>query len=100
MKWLIPLVFLATPVFSQNAPQPNNCAPRDVVLKKLSGKYKETRHAIMLGAQNAIVEIYANLETETWTIAVTSAGGPMCVVASGIGYENTDEDLTPTGSKL
>ena len=70
------------------APQSSgNCAMRQHVIARLATAYGETRQSIGLGANNQVVEVFASLETGTWTITVTTPNGLTCLVASGQAYE-------------
>lgn len=69
----------------------SNCAEREEVVAKLQSSYGETRQSIGLGANNALVEVFASAETGTWTITVTTPGGKTCLVASGQAFEKLDE---------
>ena len=82
------------------AQQPRKCADRDRVVERLATGYGETRQSIGLGANNAVIEVFASLETGTWTITVTTPQGLTCLVASGQAFENTQDELTPTGLRL
>jgi len=64
-----------------------NCAMREHVIARLATAYGETRQSIGLGANNQVVEVFASVETGTWTITVTSPNGLTCLVASGRAYE-------------
>ena len=75
--------------------QNRNCAERDRVIERLASSYGESRQSIGLGANNAVIEVFASLETGTWTITVTSPTGLTCLVASGQAFEATGGDLTP-----
>jgi hypothetical protein len=77
--------------FAQGA----NCAQRDTVVERLSSGYGETRQSIGLAPNNSVVEVYASLETGTWTITVTNPAGITCLVASGQSYEPTEDNLAP-----
>lgn len=79
------------------AQQARACGQRDRVLAKLAENYGESRQAIGLGANNAVVETFANKETGTWTITVTMPTGMTCLVASGQSYEALAEELAPAG---
>jgi hypothetical protein len=68
-----------------------NCASRDVVVERLAAGYGETRQAAGLAANNALIEVFASAETGTWTITVTTPGGPTCLVASGEAWQAIDE---------
>lgn len=74
-----------------------NCAPRDRVVERLAGTYGETRRAMGLGANNAVVEVFASDESGSWTITVTLPSGLTCLVASGQAYESMADALTPPG---
>ena len=88
---------IAGPSAAQNA---RNCAPRDTVVGRLAEKYGETRQSIGLGANNAVVEVFASDKTGTWTITVTMATGLTCLVASGQAYETLAENLPAQGDTL
>lgn len=75
------------------------CGNRAAIVGTLSKKYGETRQSVGLGADNALVEIFASNATGSWTITVTKAGGPTCLVASGRAFEKTDQ-LSVTGKSI
>ena len=75
-----------------------NCAPRDVVVERLASGYGETRQSMGLGANNAVVEVFASEETGTWTITVTLPTGLTCLVASGQSFEALAEALPAPGN--
>ncbi|MCW9043262.1 MAG: hypothetical protein OQK05_07950 [Pseudopelagicola sp.] len=79
--------------------QAQNCAPRDVVLEKLTEDFSETRRAIGLGDNNAVIEIFA-AETGSWSIIVTFPNGATCLVASGEAFEMIVEPLPAKGEKV
>lgn len=70
-----------------------NCAPREAVVDRLAEGYGETRRSMGLGANNAVVEVFASDETGTWTITVTTPNGLTCLVASGQSFETLAEAL-------
>lgn len=76
----------------------NNCAPRDAVIERLAEGYGETRQSIGLGANNAVVEVFASDETGSWTITVTAPGGLTCLVASGQSFEAVTDPLPAKGN--
>lgn len=78
--------------------QSQNCAEHAAVTALLADRYGESRQSIGLGANNTVVEIYASLDTGTWTITVTQPGGPTCLVASGREFEHLAEALPNTDS--
>ena len=85
----------AVPSSAQNA---QNCAPRDRVVSRLAEGYGETRQSIGLGANNAVVEVFASDDSGTWTITVTTPNGLTCLVASGQAFEALAEALPATGN--
>lgn len=80
------------------ADEGRNCAPRPMVLERLAGDYGETRQSIGLGANNAVVEVFASSVTGSWTITVTLASGLTCLVAAGEAFEQLAEPLPPSGN--
>ncbi|MGB3243685.1 MAG: hypothetical protein WBB25_04085 [Sulfitobacter sp.] len=79
------------------AAQGRNCGPRETVVTRLADGYGETRQSMGLGANNAVIEVFASGETGSWTITVTQANGLTCLVASGEGFEQLAEALPPKG---
>lgn len=78
--------------------QTRNCAAHSAVVERLASGYGESRQSIGMGADGTVVEVFASLETGTWTITVTQAGGPTCLVASGEAYQILAEGLPNTDS--
>ncbi len=87
-------VMLATTANAQS----NNCAEHRMVVERLASGYGETRQSIGISADNTVVEVFASLETGTWTITVTAPGGPTCLVASGAAFQVLAEALPNTDS--
>ncbi|WP_333713164.1 hypothetical protein [Yoonia sp.] len=73
------------------------CADHATVVATLAQTYGETRQAIGLASDNAVVEVFASLETGTWTITVTQPGGPTCLAASGQAYQAFSDPLPVPG---
>lgn len=71
--------------------QSRNCASREAVVERLGTKYGESRQSIGLGTNNAVVEVFASLDTGTWTITVTMTNGMTCIVAAGQAFETLAE---------
>lgn len=59
------------------------CGARQMVLKQLVTKYKETPVALGLSGNGQLVELYGSKETGTWTLTATAPTGQMCILASG-----------------
>jgi len=87
-------LLLSLPTFAAAA---NACAPREIVLDRLSATYGETRQSIGLGTNNQMIEVFASDATGTWTITMTQASGMTCLVASGQAFETLADTLPPAG---
>lgn len=75
-----------------------NVGSRAAVVERLASGYGETRQSVGIGANNAMVEVYASNETGSWTILVTMPTGMSCLVASGQSFEEVAEALPAKGS--
>lgn len=91
------VALFAVPTMAQNL---QHCAPRGQVVARLADKYGESRQAVGLGSNNAVMEVFANIDGGSWTITVTMANGMTCLVASGQAYEALAEALPPKGDAL
>ncbi|OYY81938.1 MAG: hypothetical protein B7Y33_00790 [Hydrogenophilales bacterium 16-62-9] len=89
-------VILATQI-AHSSPQ---CGPRDVVTTLLAERYGETRRALGLAGEAAVMELFASDDTGTWTITLTTPDGQMCLMASGAGYEALTEALPAAGARI
>lgn len=81
-----------------SAQQARNCGPRNLVVTRLAEGYGETRQSMGLGANNAVMEVFASEDSGTWTITVTSPNGVTCLVASGQDFEELAEALPAKGN--
>ena len=88
---------LATPAAAQTA---LTCFPREAVMVRLAEAFGETLQSIGLGNGGAVVETFANLQTGTWTITVTTTEGITCLIGSGQAFERVSEALPPGGDRL
>jgi len=88
------LIATTTDAMAQNA---RNCGQRDAVLSRLAEGYGESRQSMGLGANNAVMEVFASSETGSWTITVTMPNGLTCLVASGQSFEELVEALPENG---
>lgn len=74
------------------------CAPQATALVAQLGKeYGEVLTAAVVDANGGFVQVYTNIQTGTWTIAITIPGGPTCIVSAGEGWvhEQTAELQKP-----
>ena len=99
MKLKLAVLALATAAIMPTTilAQGQNCSNREQVVERLSTKYGESRQSIGMAPKGRVVEVYASLETGTWTITVTMPNGITCLVASGQSYENLEEPVEPAG---
>ncbi len=88
------LLLAATHAFGQTN---RNCGQRALVIERLADRYGESRQSIGLGTNNQVVEVFASLETGTWTITVTNPAGMTCLVASGQSFETLSEAAPVAG---
>ena len=75
--------------------QAAQCADHATVVANLARHYGETRQSIGLAHDNTVVEVFASLETGTWTITVTRPGGPTCLAAAGQAYQQLAAEMPP-----
>jgi len=80
------------------AQQNRNCAARESVIERLETKYGETRQSMGLAPNNGVLEVFASVETGTWSITVTMPTGVTCLVASGQSFESISEPAPIPGS--
>ena len=89
-------VLFAFPAFAQ---QQQNCGPRPAVIAALKDRFGESVQS--MGINNGVVfEMWANVETGTWTILMTLPDGMSCIPADGNGFERIDSEVSPTGARL
>ena len=74
------------------------CDSRERVTALLAERYSETRRAVGIAGQGAVMELYAAEATGTWSITMTLPDGGMCLRASGSNYETVTEDFPASGS--
>lgn len=79
------LLFLTDHSFAQSA----QCGPRKAVLAALQQNYHETAFAMGMAGGGALVEVFANHTTGSWSILATSPAQITCLVASGDHFETT-----------
>lgn len=78
--------------------QSGQCAPRETVVQRLAEAYGETRQSMGLGANNAVVEVFASATSGSWTITVTGANGITCLIAAGHAFETMADSLPAPGN--
>jgi hypothetical protein len=86
--------FATVALFAMASTALANCAPREIVADRLASKYGEAVQNIGINDRGQLVEIFANIETGSWTVVQTSPGGPACVVAAGQGFQRVGQEAT------
>ncbi len=76
------LVASAAAVSARAEPQPT-CIKRAELLQQLAAKFSEKPVAAGIADNGMLLEVYASLKGETWTVAMTLPNGVTCLVASG-----------------
>lgn len=76
-----------------------NCADRDMVATRLVDGFGEYVQGGGVAANHLYLEVWANTETGTWTITMTTPDNLTCVMASGQHYEGPRE-REPEGEPL
>lgn len=76
---------LATPAAAQQ-----HCAPRERVIERLETVYGAVRHAYGLTAGGGLMEFWVSVETQSWSLTVSVAGGRTCLIATGEDFRATE----------
>jgi len=74
---------LATVVFSANAQAAPVCGKRNDILEQLSKKFREAPVGIGLANNGGLIELLTTDTGATWTLIITLANGPTCLLAAG-----------------
>jgi len=61
-------------------------APRAFVVQRLAGVYGETPRQTRLKSDRVLVELFANGDTTSWSLLMTSPAGLTCLLSSGMGW--------------
>lgn len=87
------------------AAQTPQCASRDAIVERLSLQFGEEPIRIAVTSTGDLLEVLASPQG-TWTIIITRAGGPTCLMSAGEGWrgapsgdpEERSTSLVPGGS--
>lgn len=93
MKTLIAAVLLAVAAVPAVA-QPN-CKPRAEVVQHLESRYGESPQSMGMMGNGAYSEMWANLETGTWSFTITRPDGSTCIAVYGQGFERLGAGPAP-----
>ena len=92
-KMTMGLGIMALAASQVSAQQARNCAPRDVVVERLASGYGETRQSVGLGANNAMVEVFASDDVRgrgLVTEVPDPVHGSLRLVRSPLRFSDTD----------
>ncbi len=76
------------PLLSGTVAAQTVCGKRDDIISQLQNKYGETRRSLGVQRGRGVVEIFASVETGSWTILVTDPRGRSCLMAAGEAFES------------
>lgn len=95
LKALITATLIATPATANE-----KCAPYPVMAETLSTRFGETKVSEGIGGQGkAILQVWSNSETSTWSVLIVGANGVACLVAAGVSWTNHAANIAK-GEKL
>ncbi len=95
MLWMGIGALIITSQYAAATPA-QNCGDHAVIMERLADRYGERRQGMGLSGDTAVLEIFASDETGTWSITITTAGGPTCLVAAGQAFQLTNDPLPNT----
>lgn len=90
ISFLALLFVIGTPAHSQEAPQ-NPCAPTSNVEAMLKKQYGETVAQVGIMEGDIPVVIYANPQTQTFTITIRREGGVSCFMGGGSSWTAVEQ---------
>lgn len=71
------------------AAEPQRCGEREKVIRHLESRYGETQRSVGLQEGRGVVEIYANDDSGSWTILLTTPEGTSCLMAAGQAWQTS-----------
>jgi hypothetical protein len=81
-RTLVSIGLMATTPYAE-ADEPEPCAARDEVVRKLEERFGETLRSVGLQQDENVVEVYSSERTGSWTILMTRPDGMSCLLAAG-----------------
>lgn len=81
---------------ASSAQAQGRCGPHGEIVKVLGGKYKESRRALGLINEKAVMEVYISSKG-TWTMLVTDQSGLTCILAAGDAWDEAPILVQGTG---
>jgi hypothetical protein len=90
MRFVVPLLLLATPALAADPVSPVVCAERGDMLRRLEVEYGAVRQGAGLRGPEAVMEIWTVPATGDWTLVQSYADGLSCILAIGENWEPED----------
>ena len=59
------------------------CAPREAIIAQIAGQHGEAQQSYGLQQSGAVIETWANTDTGSWTVIMSTPDGMSCLVAVG-----------------
>ncbi len=73
------------------------CGPREPAVEHLNNNYGESLQIQALMANGEVLEIFANIETGSWTAIGSNPNGTSCLLADGQNFTRLDLEPAPQG---
>jgi hypothetical protein len=86
MKYAIALALALGPLALSVEAEAAQCGPRGMVTEALNRQYQESRQALGLLGQAAVIELFVSA-SGTWTMTSTNTSGLTCVIAAGESWQ-------------
>ncbi len=96
LRPVLPLLAGLLTVPGAAAAQGAMCGPRPMVIAQLETVHGEQRISVGLQRNAQIMETYANAETGSWTIIVSTPAGLACLVAAGEAFQSDKAGVANT----
>jgi len=87
---LVMVATLALIVSADRALSQMVCGLREHIVADLEKKYGETRHSMGFQRGRGVVEIFASVETGSWTILLSRPDGVSCLMAAGEAFQQDE----------
>lgn len=73
------------------------CMDRAALVARLAAQYGENRQAAGLAGPDRLVELFASIETGSWTLVVTAPSGIACLLGAGEHFLRFEAEPAPDG---
>lgn len=80
MRFILAFLLLTTPALAVP------CGPHDEMTAGLKRSYGEVAQVQAMSGDGRMLEMFANLDTGTWTAMLTAPDGTACLAAAGDQY--------------